>query len=122
MCGKGFVIQERRRAPAVAKDLERHRTRFILAQEFDPALAERLDARGIRVVADDVRALVDDEGAAFVVETNSGARHPLDALFVAATPRRDLDYQSGLALALADAAGERLASDASGAPNVSPPV
>lgn len=83
--------------------------------DLDPALAERLAARGTRVVESPVRELLGDDGTLRAVATADGTEHPIDALFVAPQPRVVLDFAADLGLDRTDAPGAPLQADAVGA-------
>ncbi len=106
--------------PASAHQLELVRqwsddvTAFTAAVEpLGPALAERLSARGIRVVSSPVAAVLGDPLTA--VETVDGERHEIDALFTAPEPRIDLAFAEGFDLERAEEPGAPLVVDMRGA-------
>ncbi len=82
---------------------------------LEPALAERLAARDIRVVTSPVRELLGEGDTLRALATADGTEHPVDALFVAPQPHIALDFADELKLARTDAPGSPLGVDALGA-------
>ena len=85
-------------------------------EPLDDDVRARLVARGIRIVEAAVTD-VDPDGVdrPLAITTADGARHPLDALFVAPDPVPGLGFADALGLARTDAPGSPLAVDAVGA-------
>ena len=69
-----------------------------LAGELAPEVAERLAARGIRVVEAPVTELIVQADALVGVRTADGAEHDVDALFTASAPRIHDAFLADLAL------------------------
>ncbi|GAA5206648.1 bifunctional NAD(P)/FAD-dependent oxidoreductase/class I SAM-dependent methyltransferase [Microbacterium kyungheense] len=84
------------------------------ADPLDEASVVRLTARGIRIVADDVRAARGRDGA-LVITTAAGDEHVVDALFAGGAPELDLGFAAGLRLARTDAPGAPISADLRGA-------
>lgn len=85
------------------------------AGDLGPEVAERLAARGIRVVESPVRAVASTGGTLTGLVDDAGDVHPADAVFVAPAPEVAVDFAAGLSLARTDLPGAPLAVDALGA-------
>ncbi|MFJ6678502.1 NAD(P)/FAD-dependent oxidoreductase [Microbacterium sp. NPDC091382] len=82
---------------------------------IDDAAAVRLTARSIRLVDSEVVELRTEDDVVTGAVTTDGTAHPIDALFVAPTPRLHLDYAANLDLAVSTEPGEGLRVDMRGA-------
>ncbi len=81
----------------------------------DDTVTARLAGRGIRLVDSPVTELRTEGDVVTGVLTVDGAARPIDALFVAPTPRLHLDYAANLDLAIPSEPGEGLRVDVRGA-------
>ncbi|MFI8633957.1 NAD(P)/FAD-dependent oxidoreductase [Microbacterium sp. NPDC077663] len=83
--------------------------------ELDETVARRLEARGIRLVTAPVAHLRIEDDEIVAAVTTDATEHAIDALLTAPTPRLDLAFTDGLALALSENPGEGLRVDMRGA-------
>lgn len=86
-----------------------------LAGPLDAAVRERWEARGIRIVEHPVRAAEFEGGRLSGLVDQTGATHPVDAVFVGPAPEVALDAFRDLRLDRSDQPGSPLAVDALGA-------